>query len=158
MAIGGYQNDFVSGNTFYFTFGETSWRVGPALKTKRAQHSCGRIMPDQTNQQMSVLVVGGTDGKGSSFSSVEILDGGASEWRNGPALPFAIAYSQMVEDQYGGVVLIGGIVSILNRYDILYQLPHAGIDAKWSEMEQKLKTGRYYHSAFLVPDNSAGCS
>jgi hypothetical protein len=158
MAIGGYQNDKLAGNTFYFTFGGKNWSVGPALKYPRYMLSCGRIMTDPTNQQMSVLVAGGSNGLRESMSSVEILDEGTSEWRNGPGLPFPISYSQMVEDQYGGVVLIGGVVSTLGRLDMLYHLPHAGIDAKWSEMEQKLKTGRYFHSAFLVPDNIAGCS
>jgi hypothetical protein len=43
MAIGGIQNNQVSGKTFYFTFGEESWTEGPELKNKRKYHSCGKF-------------------------------------------------------------------------------------------------------------------
>jgi hypothetical protein len=88
------------------------------------------------------------------LSSVEILDDGSNEWQTGPELPFAIGFSQMVEDQNGGVVLIGG----LGNLHTLYQLPHGGPDAVWTKMEQKMKTGRYRHTAFLIPDNIVDCS
>jgi hypothetical protein len=48
MAIGGWQNDQVSGKTFYFTFGEESWTEGPELKNKRSYHSCGKIRRNST--------------------------------------------------------------------------------------------------------------
>jgi hypothetical protein len=34
-------------------------------------------------------------------SSVEILDSGATSWRNGPELPINLAYGVMVEDPLG---------------------------------------------------------
>jgi hypothetical protein len=64
----------------------------------------------------------------------------------------------MVEDQNGGVVLIGGQLSLGDILDTLYQLPHGGQDAVWTKMEQKMKTGRRRHTAFLVPDNFVDCS
>ena len=64
----------------------------------------------------------------------------------------------MVEDQNGGVVLIGGVSSSSVYLDTLYQLPHGGQDAVWTQMEQKMKTGRYQHVAFLIPDNIVDCS
>ena len=64
----------------------------------------------------------------------------------------------MVEDQNGGVVLIGGLSSSVGILDTLYQLPHGGQDAGWTKMEQKMQTGRYWHAAFLVPDNTVDCS
>ena len=64
----------------------------------------------------------------------------------------------MVEDQNGGVVLIGGFSSSVGILDTLYQLPHGGQDAIWTKMEQKMKTGRIQHTAFLVPDNIVDCS
>ena len=78
--------------------------------------------------------------------------------KTGPELPFGIDESQMVEDQNGGVVLIGGGRPSVANLDTLYQLPHGGQDAVWSEMEQKMKTGRSEHTAFLVPDNIVECS
>jgi hypothetical protein len=92
------------------------------------------------------------------LSSVEILDEGSNEWQRGPELPFGITESQMVEDQNGGVVLIGGRSSSVFNLDTLFHLPHGGQDAVWTKMEQKMKTGRNEHTAFLVPDNIVDCS
>ncbi len=165
MAIGGVQNDHLSGKTFYFTFGEESWTEGPELKNKRGHHSCGKIRRNKESQEMSIIVVGGI--YNSQLSSVEILDEGSNEWQTGPELPFAIYHSEMVEDQNGGVVLIGGrssavgtldTLDTLVNLDTLYQLPHGGQDAVWTKMEQKMNTGKNAHTAFLVPDNVADCS
>ena len=156
MAIGGEQNGLISGKTFYFTFGEKSWTEGPELKNNRRDHSCGKIRRNKESQEMSIIVAGGYYG-GSYLSSVEILDEGSNEWQAGPELPFGIEDSQMVEDQNGGVVLIGGRSSV-GYLDTLYQLPHGGQDAAWTKMEQKMQTGRKDHTAFLVPDNVVDCS
>jgi hypothetical protein len=152
MVIGGWRNGY-SGKTFYFTFGEESWTEGPELKNKRIYLSCGKIRRNKESQEMSIIVAGGEDG-----SSVEILDEGSNEWQTGPELPFDIIRSQMVEDQNGGVVLIGGYSLSVGNLDTLYQLPHGGQDAVWTKMEQKMKTKRWQHSAFLVPDNIVDCS
>ena len=105
---------------------------------------------------MSIIVAGGFNGS-SYLSSVEILDEGSNEWKTDPELPVGLRSSQMIEDQNGGVVLIGG-VSMSDTLDTLYQLPHGGKDAVWTKMEQKLKTKRERHTAFLVPDNIVDCS
>ncbi len=157
MAIGGTQNNQYSGKTFYFTVGEESWTEGPELKSKREWHSCGKIRRNKESQEMSIIVAGGYGG-GSYLSSVEILDEGSNEWQTGPELPFGIWFSQMVEDQNGGVVLIGGYSPSVGRLDTLYQLPHGGQDAVWTKMEQKMNTGREQHTAFMVPDNIVDCS
>jgi hypothetical protein len=105
---------------------------------------------------MSIIVAGGYDDY--LLSSVEILHEGSNEWQTGPELPFAINESQMVEDQNGGVVLIGGQTSSVSNLDTLYQLPHGGQDIVWTKMEQNLKTGRNQHTAFFIPDNIFDCS
>jgi hypothetical protein len=156
MAIGGIQNGQYSGKTFYFTFGEESWAEGPAVKNKRSFHGCGKIRRDKDSQEMSIIVAGGWDGS-SHLPSVDILNEGSNEWQTGPELPFGIARSQMVEDQNGGVVLVGG-ESSSTYLDALYQLPHGGQDAAWTKMEQKWKAGRELHTAFTVPDNIVDCS
>ncbi len=156
MAIGGIQNEDYSGKTFYFNLGEDSWTEGPELKNKRGYHSCGKIRRYKESQEMSIIVAGGWDDH--TLSSVEILDEGSNEWQTGPELPFTIGYSEMVEDQNGGVVLIGGYSPAVVNLDTLYQLPHGGQDAAWTKMEQKMKTGRRLHTAFLVPDNIVDCA
>ncbi len=154
MVIGGWEN----GKIFYFTFGEESWTEGPDLKIKNSYHSCGKIRRNKESQEMSIIVAGGSDGFFSYLSSVEILHEGSNAWQTGPELPFGIAWSQMVEDQNGGVILIGGESSTVDNLDTLYQLPHGGLDAVWTKMEQKMNTGRYAHTAFLIPDNIVDCS
>jgi hypothetical protein len=155
LVIGGYQSVY-SGKAFYFTFGEESWTKAPELKYKRGYHSCGRIRKDTGSIEMSIIVAGGYDV--SSLSSVELLDIGSNEWKIGPELPFAIYRSQMVGDQNGGVVLIGGESSSIAYLDTIFQLPHGGPDAEWNKMDQKLLTGRSWHTAFLVPDSIVDCS
>jgi hypothetical protein len=161
MVIGGFQNDQYSVKTFYFTLGEKSWTEGPELENKRRAHSCGKIRRNKESKEMSIIVAGGYAGGwdvSSILSSVEILDEGSNEWQTGPKLPFGIGYSEMVEDQNGGVVLIGGYSSSVDNLDTLYQLPHGGQDAVWTKMEQKMQTGRRQHTSFLVPDNIVDCS
>jgi hypothetical protein len=157
MVIGGAQNGHISGKTFYFTFGEESWTEGPELKNKRDSHSCGKIKRSKESQEMSIIVAGGIYAY-SRLSSVEILDEGSKEWQRGPELPFGLERSQMVEDQNGGVVLIGGYASTVYSLNTLYQLPHRGQDAVWTKMEQRMKVGRKDPTAFLVPDNIVDCS
>ncbi len=158
MVIGGYQNgEWYSGKTFYFTFGEESWTEGPELKNKRAVHSCGIIRRNKESQEMSIIVAGGYGGS-SYLSSVEVLDEGSNEWQTGPELRLRIGRSQMVEDQNGGVVLIGGESSSILNLETLYQLPHGGHEALWTKMEQKLTIGRAWHTAILVPNNIVDCS
>jgi N-acetylneuraminic acid mutarotase len=156
MVIGGEQNGRYSGKTFYFTLGEKPWTEGPELKNKRGWHSCGKIRRNKESQEMSIIVAGGYNG--SFLPSVEILDEGSNEWQTGPELPFGIDLSQMVEDQNGGVVLIGGLSSSFVNLDTLYQLSHGGQDTVWTKLEQKMKTGRQDHTAFMVPDNIVDCS
>jgi hypothetical protein len=158
MVIGGWQNDKYSGKTFYFTFGEESWTEGPRLKQARFWHSCGKIRRNKASQELSIIAAGGSDGSSAYLSSVEILDIGSNEWQTGPKLPFGIYWSQMVEAQNGGVVLIAGFSNSTSYLDTLFQLPHVGHDALWTKMEQKLKIGRNHHIAFLVPDNVVDCS
>jgi hypothetical protein len=157
MVIGGRQNGQYSGKTFYFTFGEECWTEGPELKNKRLYHSCGKIRRNKESQEMSIIVAGGYDYP-SYLSSVEILDEGSNEWQTGPELPFGIRLSQMVEDQNGGVFLIGGGSSTVGNLDTLYKLPHGGQDAVWTKMEQKMQKGRNLHTAFLIADNIVDCS
>jgi hypothetical protein len=157
FVIGGFKDTYYySSRSFYFNLGEGSWIEGPKLKYERSRLSCGKIRRDKDSQDRSIIVAGGTDGN-FLLSSVEILDERSNEWRTGPELPFGINLSQMVEDQNGGVVLIGGD-STIGRLDTLYQLPHGGQEAVWTKMEQKLKKGRVQHTAFLVPDNIVDCS
>ena len=149
ILIGGIQ-DGVSNSrkTFILDLTNQKWSNGPLLNFGRYAHSCARIPTNSQSSGYSVIVVGGFDGH--DMSSVEILDEGSNEWRQGPELPQPICCSNAVEHPLGGVALIGGLM-----VDTIYQLPHAGEDAKWKLMPQKLKFARYYPTAFLVQDELA---
>ena len=158
MLIGGWQNSELSSKTYYFNTEDEIWTEGPQLKNERYWHSCGRIRKNSQSEEFSIIVAGGFQGFFPILSSVEILDSGSNEWRKGPELPIGILSSQMVEDSNGGVVLVGGDSDSEGYLDTLFQLSHGGEDAKWIEMEQKLKIARKGHVAFLVPDNIVDCS
>jgi hypothetical protein len=107
----------------------------------------------------SVIVVGGEGEDGSNFlSSVEILDFEAKLWRDGPDLPIAITRAAMIEDPTGGVILIGGKSPTNSFLDSLYRLAHAGEDAHWVKLPQKLKVARSFLTAVLVPYNISNCT
>jgi hypothetical protein len=158
MVIGGIENQKSSSNkTYFFNTENEIWTEGPQLKNIRKSHSCGTIRKNSQTQEFSVIVAGGRDSN-KILSSVEILDPGSNEWRKGLDLPFGITDAQMVEDQNGGVVLVGGLKGTDRYLDTLYQLPHGGKDTEWFEMEQKLDNGRAKHVAFFVPDSLFDCS
>ncbi len=160
LIIGGYQSGQRSAKTFYLSTKDQSWTAGPDMKTPRYIHSCGRIKKDNASQAASIIVVSGVGDGFVTLTSVEILDEGSNSWRTGPELPIPIVLTQMVNDLNGGVVLVGGYTYNPNfgLLNTLWQLPHGGNDAVWTLMAQKLKTSRYRHTAFLVPDSIATCS
>jgi len=55
----------------------------------------------------------------------------------------------------GGVILIGGNSNSGEKINSIYHLSDA--NAEWTEMTQKLKTGRSFANAFLVPDEITNC-
>ena len=155
MVIAGNQGSSIFSATYYYNTDNEQWTQGPSLKHARESHSCGMIRRNHRSQEKSVIVAGGFDFS-CCMTSVEILDEGATEWRQGPDLPIGIQYSQMVEDSTGGVVLVGGY-SHENLYlDTLFQLKHG--EAEWIEIPQRLNLGRFGHTAFLVPDSITDCS
>ena len=152
LVIGGIQDEYNSPNTYFFNTKSEEWVAGPRLLYGRDSHSCGKIKKDSQSNQESVIVVGGWNVP--LMSSVEILDAGASVWRTGPNLPIGITEASMVDDPFGGVVLIGGYNE--KHLNTLYQLSHANSD--WILMSQKLKIGRFGATTFLVPNEITNCN
>ncbi len=157
--IGGIQDGSQLPNTYLLNTAANNkeWIEGPTLNFGREAHSCGRIRKDSSSPLFSIIVVGGVNGTNQygGMKSVEILDEGASEWRNGPDLPFGISYASLVEHPAGGVILVGGMSKDESFLQTLFRLSDAGDDAKWIEMPQKLKDGRRAQVSFLVPDDFA---
>ena len=154
MLIGGMQDNVVhSTSTHILDTNSLQWIAGPELKFGRRSHRCARIPSNKHSSEYSIIVVGGFNNN--EMSSVEILDEGSNEWRRGPELPFPICCSALVEHPLGGVVLIGGRAKYDNKLNTIYHLQHAGDDAQWELMPQRLQQARCFHTAFLVPDKIA---
>jgi hypothetical protein len=90
------------------------YKPGPQLSSGRSKHSCGRVRRDDSSIYFSVIVVGGI--VSTQLTSTEILDDSAGTWRSGPSLPVGISSAALVEDNAGGVVLIGGTTSGLTLF------------------------------------------
>ncbi len=151
IIIGGEEDkNGISAKTNILNTNNLQWSDGPKLSAPRYLSSCARIAKNSHRTEFSIIVAGGF--KTYDIPSVEIMDEGTNIWRKGPELPFGICCSAMVEHPDGGVVLIGGRRDGSTYLDTIFHLPHAGDDAKWEKLPQKLKVGRGHHTAFLVPD------
>ncbi len=155
FVIGGKSNvTLFSSKTYVLNYGSSNWMEGPPLITGRYGHSCSRIRKNSQDISNVTIVVGGWIG--SYSASVEILDDGATAWRNGPSLPYGILYAILVQDQDGGVVLAGGGGPGNNYLNTLFRLSNGGDN--WVFMTQRLKTGQHLHVGFLVPDFMTNCT
>jgi hypothetical protein len=126
MVIGGavQRGSEYSKATYLYNTEHKEWRVGPALKTARAYHGCGRIRKSSESHEFTAIVVGGTNiGAWSALKSVEILDG--NRWVPGPDLPYATAGTTLIEDPTGGVINVGGWTESAHHVDEMFRLPHA---------------------------------
>jgi hypothetical protein len=145
--------------TFILNSKSQSWVTGPALNSARSRHSCSRIRTSmKTPPDFAVIAAGGWSSS-EFMASVEILDDGEDSWKFGPELPKRIYGSAMVEDPFGGVILIGGWSSFEEpEKDTLYRLAHSGKGARWMKLPQKLDLARRYPFAFTVPENVLNCT
>ena len=155
MMIGGLNSTFL-GETFLLNSETEKWVNGPHLLEARGWHSCARIKASKTQPYFSIIAVGGYNG--TFKNSVEILDEVSGNWRYGPPLPIPLAAGALVEDAAGGVILVGGETLEVTNHDTLFRLSHAGPDAMWFKMPQKLQNARRYHVSFLVPEEITNCT
>ena len=160
LLIGGAQKDpfirtnFNSSKTFFVNMDSGNWIKGPELKIGRSGHVCATIRQDG---KFSIIVAGGYNNMfGFYLSSVEVLDEGATEWRKGPELPVKLYGAAIVEDVKRGLILIGGKSGEEEYLDALYQLKDTQSD--WLKLQQKLKNGRAFATAVLVPDKITNCT
>lgn len=154
MAIGGRQNGInYTAKTFFLDITKCSWKEGPQLAVGRNSHRCLRIAKDEGSSEMVTMVVGGI---GTTSASTEILEDGASQWRQGPPLPFGLAASADIDLPDGGALLVGGYEYRLpNLRNSFLRLRHA--KTSWEVWLQKLKIGRDSHIAITVPDELVNC-
>jgi hypothetical protein len=158
--MGGDIDDFVTGNTYFYSVSKRQWRSGPPLQTPRAFHSSGILNwnnPETGELEKMIVVAGGVDNNGTFLSSVELLnlgqsDWSASGWRTGPELIFESYKSTMVEFQ-GSVIIVGNDNQSKGLH--LYQL--SSPNEPWAMMKQTLKTEQFGLVSFLVPDEIVNC-
>ncbi len=157
ITVGGYNGSYLKDTYILNAARSSSWVPGPLLKYSRYVHSCSRIRKNANDLPEFIIIAAGGSGSGST-ASVELLDEGASQWRDGPELPTGIYHAQMIEDPLGGVILIGGYSSSNAYSDTMYRLAHAGEGARWMELPQKLSIGRKLHTAIMIPDDIVNCT
>ena len=155
MIIGGMNSSFHDA-TYLFNSVTEKWMPGPPLQKARRAQNCARIKTQNKQPYFSIIVAGGYDD--TFLSSVEILDDVNGNWRYGPPLPVPLCYGALVEDPAGGVIMVGGYNAEVAYHDTLYRLPHAGPDASWFKMPQRLQNARRFHVSFLVPEGLANCT
>ena len=155
MIIGGLNSSIIDA-TYLFNSETEKWMPGPPLQNARRAQNCARIKTQNKQPYFSIIVAGGYDG--THLSSVEILDNVNGNWRYGPPLPIPLSWGALVEDPAGGVIMIGGANVEVPHHDTLFRLSHAGPDASWIKMPQKLKNGRRLHVSFSVPDQMTECT
>ena len=160
MVIGGINSSFQTvPSTYFFHRDSLVWENGPPLNTARSRHSCGLIKGK--NNTVNVIVTGGWSVSGDANSildSVEVLDAGSTTWRAGPKLPIKNLAAQLVQDQNGGIILIGGSPDATTASPTLIQLNSADPGSEWIVMKQQLKYPRAAFTAFLIPENITDCS
>ena len=155
MIIGGYDSSYRDA-TYLFNSITEKWIPGPPLQNARNRQNCARIKTQNKQPYFSIIVAGGYDG--AHLSSVEILDDVNGNWRYGPPLPIPLCCGALVEDSAGGVIMTGGANAEVPHHDTLFRLSHAGPDASWFKMPQRLQNARHYHVSFLVPEGLANCT
>jgi hypothetical protein len=165
MSIGGRYESHIIRNTYVYNAELDKWTLGPSFKANRDGLSCGilKVQDPVSNRTQKVVVAAGGKGHGGfHLSPVELLyinedddynKGG--EWVAGPELPKAAYDARMIS-----VILIGGRGDPVNGIEVvdgfqLYQLFSANVS--WIEMRQRLKTNRFQHVAFSVPDELVNC-
>ncbi len=152
IIIGGIQGGSNGVKSYLISDSNKMWVEGPSNIIARNTHGCARIRPDSQSLKLSIIIAGGWGTSG--LSSVEILDKGAAAWRFGPNLPLTTWGVNLVEDPRGGVILVGGFNGV-EPTTALYRLEHAGMNAKWELMTQKLKIGNQFMRPIIIPDSFA---
>ena len=141
------------GSSIYIINSETNkWTEGPRMIAGRDFHGCGKIPSNKQSSKFDIVAVGGYGDTDSS--SVEFLDLETNVWRQGPEPPFPMIRGALVQHPFGGVAIIGGR-SWGGNLDAIYHLPHAGPDANWQKLPQKLKNPSSFHAAFLISSKTA---
>ena len=105
-----------------------------------------------TNGLKKVVVAGGWGGQ--NIQSTEILNLETLEWESGPDLPNVMASSGESVPFRNSFLIVGGYKG-KNYLDMIYEFD---LDTdNWKLKPQRLKKGRLFFTAFLIPDDIAGC-
>lgn len=130
---------------------------GPLMKVARTTHGFSRVARDKYNKEYVYLVAGGYGIPG-LVNSVEVFDAERNEWQDGPPLPFPTADLDMTEDSLGGVLITGGYSPYSQTgSSVILHLPHAGPDATWKILLQKLNGIFFKNVALVIPNHLNIC-
>ena len=158
--VGGFLPGFrVTQNAWSYDFNTNRWIGAKPMQIGRAHHSCS-LVKREIDEDFKIMVVGGSIDNGGSTNTVEIYDPKKKVWETGPQLPIPVVYSQLIEDEIrGGVLLIGGRTSdsggSIVRLSDIYHLGHDMTD--WKKLGRKMKIERESHVALMLPENINRC-
>lgn len=131
-----------------------SWFEGHPFPVGRRGMSCATMTNSRGGQ--SILAIGGIEYEGVTSSVLVIdLDTVLEGWYAGPSLPQPVFSAEVVYDQDGGIVLLGGFtgVEVLNT---VYKL--SNLDSEWVKMDRELKHKRTSPVAISVPNTLVDCA
>jgi len=142
-------------NTFFIL---TSGLVpGPPMRVAREEHGFSQVARNAFSKDRVFMVAGGNSNNHLT-NSVEIFDVKTNEWLDGLSLPFPMGYFAMTEDAMGGVLIAGGMtLDLISGSSFILHLPHAGPDAIWKILPQKLNGLFISHAALVVPNHLDLC-
>ena len=154
MMIGGGNYDVYDTNaTFMIHQDSDIWIEGPSLEIPRKLFGCGVLKVAEARIHY-VVVSGGTtvlSGQSVEFLDLNDMDKG---WFPGPYLPIPLYSHSMVATE-NSLVVIGGYSTDYSKN--LFELTCLETGCKWKEMDHKLKIGRAYFVAMMVPDTLTNC-
>ena len=99
------------------------------------------------------MIVAGGMGFTKTLKSSEELDLATLTWSPGPDLPNPIAFGESVPFR-NSFLIVGGSKGY-RYFDVIYEYNPENKD--WMQRPQRLKKERISFTAFLIPDDVAGC-
>ncbi len=159
MVVGGHDiTTAVVYNTSWIldfgTDGKVEYAKYPDLSYPRSDAFAGRL-DSEDGSTKSVVVAGGAGTNSAFLTSTEIFDFSSGEWIQGPELPES-GVRGGASVQFGrGFLAVGGYSEDSSFSDkILFFDPDT---EAWVDTGKRLKTGRAYAVALLVPDGLVSC-
>ena len=142
MLLGGH---FKTKETYFYDGNSGKWTAGPPMSTGMGFGQAGLVIFN--NGTKAIVAAGGWKGR-----STEILNIDTNKWRKGPDLPFEIWNGASVQLQ-NTFAIVGGYDGRSSQRVLDTIITFDTQNENWILSNQRLRTGRAEHTAFLVNDS-----